>query len=218
MKKTESKNKKAMMPDLKPSPLRLDNPSVIEAEKRLDKMGGSPTPEQLATIAATLARNTNDTPNALVDCAMKLWLAARARIFNAENECEMFVENLNLKLAYASKLASESNVQFAGIMAKHPLTRDRFLKTMLPQYKGRADKLAQIGKAYVHDSLRESNGRLPTQNEVAEAYGNWKPYKNDFQANHGAKRFERWHSRYLNEVRRAAGEKSAAKKKMKKKL
>ena len=212
MKKPKAQNKETKMPDVKPSPLGLDNPDLIEAEKCLDKMGGSPTPEQLAMIAATLARNTNDTPNALVDCAMKLWLSARARIFDAENECEMSGQDMRLLFAYSSKLALESNVQFGGIRAKNPLTRDRFLKAMLPQYKGRADKLAQIGKAYVHDTLSESNGRLPTQNEVAEAYGNWKPYKNDIQANHGAKRFERWHSRYVNEVRRAAGLKSAAKK------
>ena len=109
-------------------------------------------------------------------------------------------------IGYAVKCVSEPNVQFAGIDAKKPLTRDSFLRGMMRQDRSRAERLAEIGKAFVRDMLREKGpGKEPTQDEVHAAYGDWRPYSSDVEVNLESKRFEDWYRRHITHVRRAAG-------------
>jgi hypothetical protein len=176
-----------------------------------NKLGGLPTTEQLALIAAALTRNTNDTPDNLTKTAMALWLSAREKIFLTNLTDEIWTQSCQLKSqeeAYHDFMKEDRHF-FPG---EEPITRDVFLRTMLPKYKNRADKLAQIAKAFVRDTLRELGGIEPSQEEVNVAYGKWKPYENAAHANGIAKRFEQWHELLVKRARSAAGMKSAAKK------
>jgi hypothetical protein len=180
------------------------------------KMGDLPTTEQLALIAATLARNTTDTPDNLTKTAMALWFSARQQIFysNDENEVQLqdhhFEQVMFEQDEYYNEMAGDRH--FLPIPDEYPVTRDQFLRVMLPKYKSRTADLARIAKAFVCDTLRERSGIEPSQDEINDAYGKWKPYENPDHANAVAKRFEQWREWHVKQARSAAGLKSAAKK------
>ncbi len=180
------------------------------------KMGGLPSTEQLALIAATLARNTTDTPDNLTKTAMALWLSARERIFFSHEEGEVWLQDCQMEAAISEKndYYNDQGEHFLPIPDEYPVTRDQFLRVMLPKYKSRTAELARIAKAFVRDVLLERHQRAPTADEIAAAYGTWnlKPYENAKQANGAARKFEIWYADYLKEIRRLAGLKSAAKK------
>lgn len=180
------------------------------------KMGNLPTTEQLALIAATLARNTTDTPDNLTKTAMALWLSARERIFYSHEEGEVRQQDLQMDgVLYANEEYYNNMVSdhpFPPIPDEYPVTRDEFLRVMLPKYKSRTADLARIAKLFVRDVLRERNHWEPTPDEIATAYGRWKPYENLDQANAGARTFEKWYLEYKIRNKRLAGMKSAAKK------
>jgi hypothetical protein len=178
------------------------------------KLGDLPTTEQLAMIAATLARNTTDTPDNLTKTAMALWLSARERIFYSHEEDEVWHQDCLMETVLREK-SDHYNDQgeiFRPIPDEYPVTRDQFLRVMLPKYKSRTAELARIAKLFVRDVLRDRNHREPTPDEIATAYGRWKAYENAEQANAGAKFFEKWYSEYKNRNKRLAGMKSAANK------
>jgi hypothetical protein len=91
----------------------------------------------------------------------------------------------------------------------YPITRDQFLQRVMPQYKNRADKLAQKGKSFVRDSLRERNHREPTQDEVNASYGEWMPCATFAQAGSLGILFKNWYQQCVQQARRDAGLKSA---------
>ena len=162
-------------------------------------------------IAGTLARNLNDTPGALINTAMELWLSAREKIFTANLMDEIWDQNCEFKRKEeAYHILMEENRHF--FPGEEPITRDVFFRTLLPKYKNRADKLAQIAKAFVRETLREKNGKQPSQEDINDAFGKWKPFEEAYQANNMADHFQQWHERHIKESRRAAGLKSAAKK------
>ena len=193
-------------------------PAVISDLSK--KMGGLPNTEQLAMIAATLARNTGDAPDVLTNTAMTLWLMAREKIFRADYSEEIGQQDFALDSEYSDYHAFMDDEFFPAIPDEYPVTRDRFLRVMLPKYKSRTADLARIAKAYIRDVLLKRLHREPTPDEIAGAYAKWnqKPFENPDQANGAAMRFKQWHSGYVRECRRVAGLKSAAKKAANKKI
>jgi hypothetical protein len=199
-----------------------------------------PTPEQIATIAATLARNTKDTPDALADAAMNLWFAARARIITSTCKLEIWRQDNKLEQKTyphgvglfrrdLARLLEEWDQDrdleqriypcgrklFDSKLTRFPLTRDDFLRKVLPQYKNRTADLERIAKAFISEKLQQLRyvtGEESTPEAVANAYGSWKPYENAAHANEMARIFSKWYHHYVKETRRSAGKKSAAKK------
>src|SRR5579864_854880 len=99
-------------------------------------------------IAATLARNTTDTPDNITRTAMNLWLSARERIFYSHEHDEIryqdhrFEEFWIERDEHYNNMAGEGS-HFLPIPAEYPVTRDEFLKVMLPKYKSRSADLAR---------------------------------------------------------------------------
>ena len=91
---------------------------------------GLPSPEQLAHLAATLARRTDESPTLLAHAALKLWRAAETVHFEAT---EYYV-NPPDHAAYKATLPSL------------PMTRDDFLSIALP--KARPEDRARSWKHY----------------------------------------------------------------------
>lgn len=177
------------------------------AQSPWKEMGGLPTAEQLAMIAATLAKSIQDKPHELTKAAMALWTASREQIhladFNREIECQDDYLDRRIEEFYDF---CEPPLFMAG---EEPFPRDFFLTSVLPKYRNRADKLAQIAKAFVRDTLRERNGKVPGKDEIDEAYGKWKPFENADHANAMAERFKQWYEWYVKQARREAGKASA---------
>lgn len=170
------------------------------------EMGALPTTEQIATIAAMLARNITDKPSVLADAAMDLWLATRERIHLSQFENEIDCQNLHLN-------GSWDFIDDWALLdeREYPIARDCFLRIMLPKYKSRAAELARIAKAFVRDTLRERSEKEPTLDEVSDAYSRWKPYETPNAARNGEERFHRWYDSHISTARRLAGLKSGAK-------
>jgi hypothetical protein len=153
---------------------------------------GLPTTEQLTMIAATLAgsAHTSDfgafVPSLFTQRAMKLWLAAHDTISWADYEDEIGRQERNHQ---DFKDAIYLHFQRSD---KYPVTRDEFLKKMLPHLTSRAHELTQIGKAYWRRTLFEKNFiengqklmdlKEPTQNEINDAFANWGPFQDHHTA------------------------------------
>jgi hypothetical protein len=168
-----------------------------------------PTVEQIAIIAATLARNSEkDTPDKLADRAMKQWLAARARIYIADEERELSKQDIELLSKFVRWHVEKDYFLPTG---EYPLKRDLFLQKMLPQYKSRPDVLKRYGMGFLSYALRDVKKRKPTPDEIAKVYANFPSFKNADQANAWASYFEEWHCKHIKDVRRAAGKKGAKK-------
>jgi hypothetical protein len=194
------------------------------AEKKSDvhdpvaNLGGLPTVEQLALIAATLARNTADfVPYELTKKAMGLWYSARAEIYRADIEGGLVDQDVGMHIDKSERAAvhAQKVTEPFTPAGQYPVTRDVFLRTVLRKYKSRTAELARIAKAYIRDTLHEGTGREPTADEIADTYGRWKPYENAAQANAEAMAFEKWYSGYKINNKRRAGKASALKKRKK---
>jgi hypothetical protein len=220
MKKPNSKTKPSKAPAVKPAPLANNMPA--DPHKI-----GLPTTHELAGIAATLATSSKkgsplkactdeqnlDWAEENVWAAMRLWIVARKRILLAVETSEIKTEDDN----FENQLYPHQYDPFPNEgcrSSESPVTRDLFLRTMLPKYKGRTADLARIGKAYLWENLLDRYQREPTHDEIAAASGEWnkKPYKNAELANVAARHFKNWYWDYISRVRRLAGLKSAAKK------
>jgi hypothetical protein len=159
-----------------------------------------PTVQDIAMIAATLARNSKQQgPDTLADAALKLYIA-----------CDLAVCGLQFDKRKQDSDFIRANFHFED--KDLPVTRDKFFQRMLPQYKDRADELARIAKYFLKDRLRHRNNREPTLEEVADTYGRFGPFDKFTEAAAMAYEFHEWHKRDISETRRAAGKESAAKK------
>ena len=216
MKKPKSKTKLGNAPAVKP--LALAHPSD-------SPYAGLPTPKELAVIAATLAgssikgspvkawtnQQTLDWAEENVWAAMRLWIISRKRINFAATTFEIQREDDD----FENEIFPPDDEHFLPEPAdEYPITRDQFLRVMLPKYKSRTAELARIAKAFVREVLLDRHQREPSADEIASAYGTWnlKPYENAKQANGAARKFEIWYAEYIKGIRRHAGLKSAAKK------
>jgi hypothetical protein len=167
-------------------------------------------------IAATLARNIQDTPEVLADVAMKLFYASVERVIAADWDHEVHFR----RKALEEKLGANGGDLFDPLNYKYPVVRDEFFNNIFQttSLEGRTADIAALAKNYLKDTLRDTQQTEPTFEEVAEAYQNWKPCKNAREANALADRFFEWHQQHIKELRRVAGKISASKKKVEKKL
>ena len=188
---------------------------------------GLPTVQELAVIAATVSGNSKkgspvktwtdeqnmDWAEENVWAAMRLWIVARKRILLA-------VVSSEIKRAdddFEDELYPHQNDPFPNDecrSSESPVSRDLFLRTMLPKYNSRSADLARIGKAFLWNILLDRFQREPTRDEIADAYGKWNqnPYANSEMANAAARQFGNWYADYIKNIRRFAGLKSAARK------
>ena len=211
MKKPKSKNKPAKTPAAKvPENHKIGENCIFDICPDIWLV----TPHTIAMIAATLAKNITDKPEVLADTALKLFYASVERVITADDECEIYFrrEALNEKLGYNSSLL------FDPLNQKYPVTRDAFLNHYFrwSSLKGRTADIAALAKNYLKDTLRDTLQREPTLEEVAEAYQNWKPCQTAREANALVDRFSEWQQQHIKVSRRAAGLKSALKKRQKK--
>lgn len=187
----------------------LLNPKILETkhdkilEARASRANSElPTLEQLTKIAATLARNTDDEPEALADSALKLWFASRGRIRRAVIDAEAIQHDYQL-----DEMLSDSEYNRFFSADKYPIPRDRFLQVMFPQFKNRTANLAEVAKSFLKWAYQYDTGQMPSPEIIANLYGEWqqKPFQNPDQANTAARRFERWYTLHIKQIRRTAG-------------
>lgn len=202
-------------PKSKPAMKEVANPADMNpADGRRDEQGnaGLPTTEQLAMIAASLARNTDLIrfgPAVLTKQALELWLWAQEQIHHAENDDLAGSEEKKRREA-----TDDLNLYFKR-SDKYPVTRKEFFKKLLPQVQGRLKKIAEIGKAYTTDKLVAENLRnnifqKPTQDEIDLAFENLGPFQNHEAAGSEAWHFKNWHDRYLGNQRFVNSKRAAA--------
>lgn len=86
----------AQNPSLETNPIKISvwDRHYFPAYKRaintvFEKSEALPSPQDIAMIAATLAKNRKTAPDTLTDAAMRLWLSARKRVLMADHDFEM---------------------------------------------------------------------------------------------------------------------------------
>lgn len=166
---------------------------------------GIPSQEQLAIIAATLARSNDDAPHKLAQAALGIWEACAKEI--VAHSSRISARQLEMKefLNLYEKFLAPQSFSLDG-----DIPRDVFFRWILPQ--SRAGDLARIVKAYLRDVLRQSNGKEPAVDEIDQAYGTWKLPLAERKLSEEKVIFLNWYGSYIKKSRRAAGKKSAAKK------
>ncbi len=103
-----------------------------------------PTPQQLATLAATLARQGNNNLEQLCSEAMLLWAAAHEHIV-LQRKCD---EDWKVESA-----RQEANRIEPPEPKMHPVTRDEFCRLVLPKLNGRTGERASIIKMWLNHEL-----------------------------------------------------------------
>jgi hypothetical protein len=205
MEKPKPKTKSGKMPAVKPPPLAGSLPADPHPV-------GLPTVQELAVIAATVSGNSEkgspviswtaeqrmDWAAENVWAAMSLWITARKRILLAVESSEIRREDDD----FENELYPHQNDPFPNAecrSSESPVSRDLFLRTMLPKYKSRSADLARIAKEFLRDVLLVQFQKEPTRDEIADAYGKWnqKPYANSDMANAAARRFANWYADYI---------------------
>jgi hypothetical protein len=121
---------------------------------------GLPAPEQIAQLAATLAKRSDDNPTLLAHAALHLWRAAEAVHF----EWRDYYRNPSEIAAYSATLPQH-----------FPMTRDDFLAGALPAIR-RLDRL----RAWKHYKLAQAgiDPEKATVDESEAASSEWKSPEN----------------------------------------
>jgi hypothetical protein len=202
MKKPFPKSKPATTPEAKPT--AWGNLMLSLSDATGLSTAGLPTTEQLAAIAATLARDSSEPAEALVKAAMNLWTAAQREITRAALPKE---GNLTKGIKEAEKRF------WRGV--ELPVSRDQFLRVMLPQIKHRTAELGEAGRIFL-ERLLARDGKEHSKDEVDNLFDRLWPFEDAETAEHAAQIFEKLRQDHISEARRAAGRESASKRKKKK--
>jgi hypothetical protein len=214
MKKSKSENITDCFLGMTPE---MEKAQAARKELFAKQLGEFPSTDQIALLAAVLSRNIDDKPNELADRAMNLWLAAQERMFLADLRSEFELQDMHfVQLERESDEFDPGEEERFSASDKYPVTRDVFLRRVLPKYKHRTADLARIGKAFIRDIQRLRTGKDPTEEEIADSFGKWKTYEDQQQANSTANLFKDWYYHHVHSMRRLAGLKSAEAKKKKK--
>lgn len=171
-----------------------------------------PSTEQLAMIAATLARNTNLNdfmPSVLTKNALDLWLWAQEQISIAD------IDEIAELAAKRREGVKDDLHRYFKPSDKYPVTRDEFIKRVLPQFQGRVKKMAEIGKAYRRVGLVDENlinriWKTPTTDEIEAAYDKWGPFHDHVAAATEALYFKTWYDEDVTSKRRVTSRRNAA--------
>jgi hypothetical protein len=118
----------------------------------LDEPAHLPSTEHLSSLAATMARTIQDNPDSLADFALKIWFAGRRRLLWAGFGHEAHKNEFDWNRAMGERIGGPVVRRFESTK-KYPISRDAFLRVMLPQYKGRTADLARIGKEWIRHML-----------------------------------------------------------------
>jgi hypothetical protein len=231
MKKTESKTNPAKTPAVKPVEVKSEDwPSdaygemLTEIGRMSREESPMPTTEQISQLAALLAIGEECEPDELADAAIILWETVEQKLRRR-------------KIDKRIKSIPEKDLQ-PSCPSSLPVLRDDFLRLQLPHLKYRTGELASVAKAYAKSVIEENlgNTREATPEEISNYYANWKPIETPFDYSMAMFNFIIWfrayHSTRVSQSRRDAGlksaqarneatvaaEKSAAKKKLKKRL
>ncbi len=113
-----------------------------------------PTTAQLASLAATLAKNTTLSSKQLVNQALEIWEAAR-ELLSRPNSTQEVSESRRLPTPKG-----------------YPITLDNFLNLMVPKLKGRTGDRAALFRQYLKYRLRN-----PTHPPFVRAYERHVPVK-----------------------------------------
>ncbi len=210
MKKPKSKVATVKMAVVKPPENTSDeNPQLAKLNKLMAELQFYPTVSDLAQIAAQIVRREDfDTGNhnaaEASRMASNLWSCCYCELAN-----DLARRISRIEFEGEPEEPEEPDETYFKPMDKYPITRDQFLQRVMPQYKNRPDKLAQKGKAFVRDSLRDRKRREPTQDEVNASYSEWKPLATFAQAGSLGILFKNWYQQCVKQARRDAGLKSA---------
>ena len=184
----------------------------------------TPTPEQLAKIAAMLASDANQPPDALVKSAMKLWVEACIEIaaYNMNRAFEK--QRLAILKSAQDTLQSITSVP-VGEKALKYTPAENFVRQVLPQYSDRRHELMRIARDFLRHLLNRTLKRNPTIDELDKALTEWTPSKllPDAKSEwvlgtpdeRAQRYFKNWHKNKISEQRSIAGRKSAVKKRAK---
>jgi hypothetical protein len=166
----------------------------------------NPTHEQLAKLAVNLARKINDNPKELVNAALEIWYEAGFKM-----EHEHFDAQNNLVYLHLFKLHDTC--------PDGKVSRDVFFKKTLPASKrSRSYEIGRIGRAFLRSLFGEQFKKEPAIDEFESFYAKWNAGHIEEANKLAQNQFQPWYRQHIIASRRAAGEKSAAKKKLKKKL
>ena len=147
-----------------------------------------PTHEQLAMIAATLAKRSEDKPDKLVDTALQIWMSVGNKLANVV-------------------CGSTVTASIGNFLHDKDITRDEFIKELLPpSSRKRSAEWGAIGRAYSRYRFRQEFKREPSEKEGDDFYTEWKPGKGE-EANALVPDFLDWYSKRIAEKRSAAGKK-----------
>lgn len=165
-----------------------------------------PSTEQLAMLAAVLAPNITGKAKdqahfqrVLISFAMGLWQEATQAIDTVKDGRLQF-RRLIVGLTQNEHLLPK----------KYPIRRDEFLRAMLPQYKYRPKKLAQLAKTFLVDLASSIGRKVLTKDEVNQLYGTWPDLLESTEANSTANDFVDWYRHHVAGKHRIGGLKSAA--------
>jgi hypothetical protein len=156
-----------------------------------------PTQEQLAMIAATIAKNINDDPVELVNAAVGIWNSA----------------GIGLNYFSISIVTSVTGDYFHGGAI---ISRDKFINELLPlSSQGRTFEIGKIGKGFIRYFFCKKFGKEPSDNEFTDYYSQWNAGTSD-HANYLALDFLRWYRKQTGEAHSHPKSKSAVNKKVEK--
>ncbi|HEY5345963.1 MAG TPA: hypothetical protein VIK62_06425 [Verrucomicrobiae bacterium] len=153
----------------------------IKPHPHLSKL---PTAQQLATLAATLARQSNNNSDKLCSEAMNLWATAHEY---------MALQRLCDKDWQIEKARMDANRIEPAEPKRYPITRDDFCRLVLPKLNGRTGERASIIKTWLSHDLAMSRWMVtdqkspisdftPTKSEVDDAFAEMQRKPMDYPA------------------------------------
>ncbi len=139
-----------------------------------------PTTKELTTLAATLARTSNDNADSLAKAALKLWRAANATL---EREAQADARRADVEAEHATLPTPK----------RYPVTRDAFGKLMLPAWQSeRTAEVAEALKGYCAMCIERDTGQPATDEAVASRYAGWRDIDNPSSFAMAARQFLSW--------------------------
>jgi hypothetical protein len=178
--------------------MKEPNPNDIPDEKlrkpiRITDTAKLPTQEQLAMIAAMIAKNINDDPVELVNAAVEIWNSAGTGIENYFVTAVSYVPTISI-------------FKSGGV-----ITRESFFKGALPKSKkNRTAEIGEIGKDFLRHLFFKKYGKDPNGNDFDEFYSTWNAGTSD-EANALVRDFDAWYKRRISKSRSVAGKKQRKK-------
>jgi hypothetical protein len=182
----------------------------IKPHPHLSKL---PTAQQLATLAATLARQSNKNSDKLCSEAMNLWATAHEY---------MVLQRLCDKDWQVEKARMDANRIEPAQPKSYPITRDDFCRLVLPKLNGRTGERASIIRIWlshaltmdrwmVTDQKKPVSEFAPTKDEVDDAFAEMQSKPMDyptyrFRAYNFLEWYQKWRTKETSRKRTMAAQ------------